>query len=137
MHGIYQRLKIMAKCNRIGCINKSISKGFCKQHTSSSTSSEKYKRVIREHHKLYNTTQWRRMRYNILSKNPLCARCSKYNYIEPAVDVDHIISHKGNKELFYDMNNLQPLCKKCHSWKTNRENTTLAATSLDFRNDYS
>jgi 5-methylcytosine-specific restriction endonuclease McrA len=28
--------------------------------------------------------------------------------------VDHIIPHKGDKALFWDEKNWQPLCKYCH-----------------------
>jgi 5-methylcytosine-specific restriction protein A len=35
--------------------------------------------------------------------------------------VDHIIPHKGDKDLFWDSNNWQPLCKTCHDEKTARE----------------
>ncbi|WP_330164070.1 HNH endonuclease [Paenibacillus campinasensis] len=35
--------------------------------------------------------------------------------------VDHIIPHKGDPKLFWDKNNWQALCKKCHDTKTARE----------------
>ena len=35
--------------------------------------------------------------------------------------VDHIIPHKGDKVLFWDRSNWQPLCKTCHDTKTARE----------------
>lgn len=35
--------------------------------------------------------------------------------------VDHIIPHKGNDDLFWDMSNHQALCKKCHDIKTATE----------------
>ena len=31
-----------------------------------------------------------------------------------ATVVDHMMAHKGNLDLFYDPDNLQPLCKPCH-----------------------
>jgi 5-methylcytosine-specific restriction protein A len=37
--------------------------------------------------------------------------------------VDHIKPHKGDEELFYDINNLQPLCKCCHDRKTAKEDS--------------
>ncbi|NMA84113.1 MAG: HNH endonuclease [Epulopiscium sp.] len=41
------------------------------------------------------------------------------------VAVDHIKPHKGNEDLFYDINNLQSLCKSCHDRKTAKEDLYL------------
>ncbi len=38
-----------------------------------------------------------------------------------ATVVDHIKPHKGDERLFFDINNLQPLCKPCHDRKTAKE----------------
>nr|DAE96978.1 MAG TPA: HNH endonuclease [Caudoviricetes sp.] len=41
--------------------------------------------------------------------------------IVPATEVDHIIPHRGDQKLFWDMSNWQALCHNCHSAKTARE----------------
>ena len=46
----------------------------------------------------------------------------------PANEVDHIIPHCGNIELFWDKENYQSLCKRCHSSKTFYE--TIKTTRL-------
>lgn len=38
-----------------------------------------------------------------------------------ATVVDHIKPHRGDKALFWDEHNWQPLCKKCHDTKTGKE----------------
>ncbi|WP_233882799.1 HNH endonuclease [Brevibacillus laterosporus] len=38
-----------------------------------------------------------------------------------ATVVDHIVPHKGDKTLFWDRKNWQPLCEQCHNRKTARE----------------
>lgn len=38
-----------------------------------------------------------------------------------ATVVDHIIPHRGNKDLFWDESNWQALCKKCHDKNTMTE----------------
>jgi 5-methylcytosine-specific restriction protein A len=38
-----------------------------------------------------------------------------------ATELDHIIPHKGNNELFWDESNHQGLCKHHHSLKTAKE----------------
>jgi len=45
----------------------------------------------------------------------------KAERVAPATVVDHIEPHKGDEELFYDINNLQSLCKSCHDRKTAKE----------------
>lgn len=67
------------------------------------------------------TYQWEKARANFLSANPLCARCKSIEQIVPATVVDHIVPHRGDKGLFWDADNWQPLCKKCHDQKTAAE----------------
>ncbi|MGM9590559.1 MAG: HNH endonuclease signature motif containing protein, partial [Faecousia sp.] len=38
--------------------------------------------------------------------------------LTPATVVDHIIPHRGDRKLFWDESNWQPLCKDCHNRKT-------------------
>ena len=110
----------MAKCKRIGCTEPAIDRGHCERHAS--TLPPQKKRTRREWHNLYNTSWWKKARVKVLARTPLCANCYKYGYVKAAVDVDHIIDHKGDKALFFDYNNLQGLCKVCHARKTNEEN---------------
>ncbi|WP_319022541.1 HNH endonuclease signature motif containing protein [Oceanobacillus oncorhynchi] len=56
-----------------------------------------------------------------LRRNPLCVHCEREGKLTPANEVDHIVPHKGNQKLFWDINNWQGLCKTCHSIKTNKE----------------
>ena len=39
----------------------------------------------------------------------------------PATDVDHIVPHRGDMSLFWDVNNWQALCHECHARKTYAE----------------
>ena len=38
--------------------------------------------------------------------------------LTPATVVDHVIPHRGDRKLFWDEQNWQPLCKECHDKKT-------------------
>lgn len=62
--------------------------------------------------------KWRTARKLFLQRNPLCVLCLSKGKIAPAVVVDHIIPHRGNKKLFWAESNWQPLCKSCHDHKT-------------------
>lgn len=53
-------------------------------------------------------------------QNPFCAECEKAGLAVPATDIDHVIPHKGNQQLFWDQCNWQALCAVCHGRKTQR-----------------
>jgi 5-methylcytosine-specific restriction protein A len=63
-------------------------------------------------------SRWRAARKLYLHRHPLCAVCRAEGRLTPATVVDHIIPHRGDKDLFWDQNNWQPLCKACHDKKT-------------------
>lgn len=67
------------------------------------------------------TYAWQKARLFYLKQNPLCVECAGKGVVEPAVDVDHIVPHGGDKELFWDRSNWQGLCRSCHSKKTATE----------------
>lgn len=57
------------------------------------------------------------MSEQFLRDHPWCAAgCGR-----PADHVDHVAPHRGDEELFWDISNLQSLCRSCHSAKTMRE----------------
>lgn len=56
---------------------------------------------------------WAKCRNRYLSLNPLCENCKKFDIIEPATEVHHIIPLKQGGEKL-DFSNLQSLCKSCH-----------------------
>ncbi|MEY8205403.1 MAG: HNH endonuclease signature motif containing protein [Bermanella sp.] len=64
---------------------------------------------------------WRKARLGYLSHHPLCKHCERDEVVEEATVVDHIIPHRGDKQLFWDKTNWQPLCKRCHDHKTATE----------------
>lgn len=72
------------------------------------------------------TYKWQKASKDYLKKHPLCAECARKTppRFEKATVVDHIIPHKGDKKLFWDRENWQPLCKQCHDRKTAREDRT-------------
>jgi len=63
-------------------------------------------------------SRWRKARLYFLKEFPLCVECEKQGRLTAATVVDHIIPHKGNKELFWDTRNWRPLCKRCHDRTT-------------------
>jgi 5-methylcytosine-specific restriction protein A len=107
--------KAKRPCRSIGC-SVLVASGYCIRHGRKDI--ERPNATERG----YNH-QWRKTRLAYLLINPLCAHCLLMEpmRLTPATEVDHIVRHEGNKELFYDQNNLQGLCKSCHSRKTAKE----------------
>ncbi len=71
--------------------------------------------------RLYSTARWKRLRRQILRRDPLCVECDKMGVVEPSTQADHVVPHAGDLDLFYDESNLQGLCRTCHSSKTGKE----------------
>lgn len=53
-------------------------------------------------------------RRSFLRLHPLCKFCEQAGRLTPSEVVDHVIEHKGNQALFWDIGNWQALCKPCH-----------------------
>lgn len=59
--------------------------------------------------------RWRRVREWFLRRNPLCVQCMVEGRTTAANVVDHILRHTGHSDpRFWNVANLQPLCKRCH-----------------------
>lgn len=70
--------------------------------------------------KIYQSAKWKQLRQAKLMANPLCERCLAKGIIKSAVDIHHkdsFMNYIGNMRLdkAYDFNNLESLCKECHS----------------------
>ena len=65
--------------------------------------------------------RWVQARNAFLRKNPLCAICATEGIITRATCVDHVIPHKSDMQLFWNVDNWQSLCYRHHSQKTMRE----------------
>ncbi len=64
---------------------------------------------------------WRRARLSFLAEHPLCETCRGAGRLEPATVVDHVVPHRGDRVLFWDVGNWAASCKRCHDAKTARE----------------
>ena len=64
---------------------------------------------------------WQKARKQFLHTHPLCVECQKEGRYVKATVVDHIVPHRGDQKLFWDRNNWQALCKRCHDRKTMTE----------------
>ncbi|WP_425057877.1 hypothetical protein SCACP_24430 [Sporomusa carbonis] len=60
--------------------------------------------------RFYGFHQWKKLRQQKLSRDPLCEHCAKESKVVPATVVDHIVPIKEGGAA-WDMNNLQSLCR--------------------------
>lgn len=88
-------------------------------------------RFVGAHRKLYSGSGWRQLRKAKLQRNPACERCLLKGYVELATVVHHKIAHKGNTKLFFDMDNLQSLCKPHHDGEAQSEDVMGFSTAVD------
>ena len=91
-----------------------VSSGRCATHAQQ----QEQGRSNWEVRRWYRTARWRKLRNLILNEYPLCRACVAEGTLQPSTDVDHIIPHRGNSDLFWDETNLQGLCATHHSRKT-------------------
>jgi 5-methylcytosine-specific restriction protein A len=67
----------------------------------------------KETNKLYDS-QWTTYTYRFRHYNKHCYACGSTNKI----NVDHVVAHKGDTDLFWNTTNHIPLCHSCHSYVT-------------------
>lgn len=71
--------------------------------------------------RFYKRKQWINIRKHKLSLNPFCELCSEKNKPKFATEIDHIEPIEESPEKALLLDNLQSLCKSCHSKKTYEE----------------
>ena len=101
-------------CNYPGCQSLTHDR-YCEKHKKEMI------RVQNDRSSKMYTYQWRKASKEFLKKHPLCVHCEREGRLTPATEVDHIKPHGGDRKLFWNKNNWQPLCKRCHSKKTAEE----------------
>lgn len=65
--------------------------------------------------RLYDTYFWETQSREFRRTNPFCKFCELRGETCQAEVVDHIIPHRGDKALFFDLSNWQSLCAHCHN----------------------
>ena len=65
--------------------------------------------------RLYKTKAWQQLRQACLVRDDFtCRFCRKTDWNSSRLVADHIVPHRGDEALFFDLNNLQCLCCDCH-----------------------
>jgi 5-methylcytosine-specific restriction enzyme A len=101
-------------CGKLGCKNLTRDR-FCTEHSNEGWAYDRYRGSSTQ--RGYDG-KWRKARIRFLALNPICVICLREGKVTAATVVDHIVAHKGNKDLFWDRSNWQAACKPCHDAKT-------------------
>jgi 5-methylcytosine-specific restriction protein A len=70
-------------------------------------------KYAQQYRHLYNTALWLRRRKHQLEEHPYCKMCEEDGHTRVATIADHVIPHKGDRQLFFE-GELQSLCKQHH-----------------------
>lgn len=106
-----------------------ISEGkYCKEHLA--LARKEYNKHHRNNHtannkSLYNMPAWKKASKAHLRAKPLCAECERQGNYKEAQCVDHIEPHNGDMNKFWNTENWQSLCNRCHAIKTRLEKTDM------------
>ena len=105
---------------------------YCEKHLIESQ--KKHQEWLKNHNKKkpfenavrknnYNNAEWRRLRMEVLKRDGYqCRQCGATQEESGyPLEIHHIIPPKGNKKLFYNIDNCVTLCKCCHSRITQQE----------------
>lgn len=105
--------KPMHPCRHPGCPNLvPVGQKYCDEHKAL------HPEENRSAGKRGYNARWRKASKMYLRAHPFCEKCLEKGIYTKATVVDHIVPHRGDQKLFWDENNWQALCKKCHDKKT-------------------
>jgi len=113
-------LKPLRPCRYPGCAELA-EESYCDKHRRCSKQEYDSRRGTASQ-RGYNY-KWQMYSKGFLKRNPSCVECNREGKMKAATVVDHIIPHKGDMKLFWDVKNHQPLCKRHHDSKTAREDS--------------
>lgn len=109
-------------CSQLGCPNLVTGKGsYCLIHAKQEE--KRYEAARPSSSQRGYDAKWRKYQAAFLRNHPYCVNNLKDpNCQMIASCVDHKISVKGpNDPMFWEPSNHQPMCQRCHSSKTARE----------------
>jgi 5-methylcytosine-specific restriction enzyme A len=75
--------------------------------------------------------RWRKARLQHLTQHPLCVMCLKQGKRTRATVVDHIKPHRGDRVLFWSMDNWQSLCEQHHNSTKQAQDLTGVVAGVD------
>jgi 5-methylcytosine-specific restriction protein A len=109
----------LKRCNEVGCDEKVSDNKYSK--------CDAHRRDVYKSFNAHKDSEpwrgrkyWQQIRKVVITRDVICQTCKANGKVVPGCDVDHIVpvSEGGSK---YNLDNLQLLCRSCHSQKTMNE----------------
>lgn len=102
-------------CSHVGC-RRIVQDTYCDEHRKQRH--QDYDRRRGSSAERGYGHRWRKYRAWFIREHPLCITCREQGVREPANVVDHITPVTGADDpLFWDTDNHQPMCDRCHNTK--------------------
>ena len=95
--------------------------GRCEKHTKQQRRQHEGSAERLADQAFYNRARWKRVRSVKLGRDPLCEECLRHNRTTVATEVHHMQPRKDRPDQAYTLDNLESLCKPCHSKQTMQE----------------
>jgi 5-methylcytosine-specific restriction protein A len=107
-------IRVFVPCLRPYCSAEAECDGYCRKHAALV-----HRRPSR--HEAGYDYDWVKFRRVYLTRHPLCVRCQSDGRVTPATEIHHRRELREYPELRFEEENLEALCKSCHSRETNRK----------------
>jgi 5-methylcytosine-specific restriction protein A len=106
-------IRVFVPCLRPYCSQQAERDGYCRQHAAQLPK--------RSRHEAGYDYTWVKFRRVYLTRHPLCVRCLSDERVTAATEIHHRRELRDYPELRFEEENLEALCKSCHSRETNRK----------------
>lgn len=64
----------------------------------------------------YKTAAWQRLRWSVLERDLFtCTMCGRIEANTALLVADHVIPHRGDERMFWDIANIACVCAQCHN----------------------
>ena len=100
-------------CTYPGC-TKLVPRGRCESHKKQADKAYDKERESEPWRQWIHSTRYRVAISIYKAEHPLCERCLRENRLVPVYIVHHKVPHEGNWEKFWDQDNWESVCNKCH-----------------------
>jgi 5-methylcytosine-specific restriction protein A len=107
-------IRVVRSCLQPYCTRLAERNGYCLEHARQVTGK-------RSRHEAGYDYDWVKFRRSYLMRHPLCVRCQARGRVTAAAEIHHRRVLRDYPELRFEEENLEALCKSCHSRETNRK----------------
>lgn len=110
-------LRPLKQCKKCSALTRNVG-GYCNEHIKDKSDTTKQYDKSRDdkYVKFYNSSQWKKLRAMIISRdNGLCICCLREGIVSVADIVHHVVETKSDWSKRLDSSNLISVCTSCHN----------------------